>query len=236
MSARRYYQLVASLPALPAHFTAARERPISRLQLERRLALLDPEDAQQLAAVEDLLQWDRLTLEHSDADVLARARATMPALRVPGLRRIVRDRLELRTAMAALRRRLAGDEAPGRHEPWGFGRWVDHMRRHWHEPNLGMDHVMPWVPDAHALMADGDYAGLERLLLDEVWRQLERASHGHYFDLAAVVIYVLRGTLVARWVTYSGPSALTRFERMAAEGLGSHRNLFGSDTAGEERA
>lgn len=230
---RRYYQLVTSLPALPVHFSEARDRPISRLQLDRRLSLLAPEDAVQLAVVEDLLQWDRLAPDCSDVRVLERAQMAMARLSDSGLRRVVRDRLEIRTAVAALRRRVAGDKAPSRSEPWGFGRWVDHIRRHWQDPNLGLEVLMPWVPQAHALMSEGEYLALERLLLDEVWRQLARASQGHYFDLTAVVIYVLRGTIVARWMAYAGASALTRFDRMVADGLDGYQALFQGNSARE---
>ena len=38
----RYAMLVCSLPALPTNLFGERQTPISRLQLDRRLALLDP--------------------------------------------------------------------------------------------------------------------------------------------------------------------------------------------------
>ena len=60
---------------------------------------------------------------------------------------------------------------------------------------------------------------LERLLLDVVWRDLERRSEGHEFDFEAVLLYCLRWEVIARWTRYTSEAATTRFDHLVREGL-----------------
>lgn len=220
-----YTMLIGSLPPLLSLF-AAKQTPISRLHLDRRLSLLQPEDARTLALIEDLLQWSRLSIVRTDGEIVAQAEAVMLRLDNSFLRDIVRWRLELRTAVAALRRRQRGDPPPVRGERWGYGRWVDHIRRHWSEPHFRLEPMLPWIVEAHRLLAEGDSRSLERTLLGLVWDTLGRAAEGHYFDFEAVVIYVLRWNVVDRWTRYDGAAAADRFERMTDEGLGKYAAIF----------
>ena len=68
----RYYMLMASLPPLPPFFTSD-QTPISRLRLDRRLSMLEPDDREELAALEDLMRWDRLPLDITDQEIIERA-------------------------------------------------------------------------------------------------------------------------------------------------------------------
>jgi hypothetical protein len=68
-------------------------------------------------------------------------------------------------------------------------------------------------------MDDGDPLGLERLLLGAVWTHLERIGAGHEFDFEAVVVYVTRWDLVARWTHYDADAALTRFDALLETAL-----------------
>ncbi|MBA1145932.1 hypothetical protein H0Z60_02555 [Ectothiorhodospiraceae bacterium WFHF3C12] len=205
-----YYALLSSLPALPA-LDRAEQPPISQLRLRARLSDLDETDRDDLATVEGLLHWERMALSAPDAPLIESARTAMPRLARRRLDDLVRERLELRTAMAALRRRAQGRPAPGRHEPWGFGRYTDLIRRHWDRPALGLEHVMPAVTQFQRLLAGGDSSALEQALLRHVWGRLSRAGEGHYFDFRAVVIYVLRWNILDRWVSYDAAAASERF-------------------------
>lgn len=223
--ANRYVMLISSLPRLGPLFGPG-QPPLSRYRLERRLALLEPRDARTLALIEDLLHWDRLPLAGADASLVERAGAVLAELDDPLLAALVTERLELRTTLAALRRRRRGDPPPERGEPWGLGRWTDHIRRHWQEPHFRLEPMQPWVVEAKALLDAGDSRALERALLALVWERLGRAGEGHYFDLPAVVVYVLRWSVIARWTGYDGPAAAERFGELVAEGLGAYRGLF----------
>lgn len=211
--------LVASLPHYPSWF-AAKQTPLSRLRLEQRLRLLDERDSEQLALVEGLLRWESMTALGSDEALCKAAAESVARLDGEFLRKLVHDRLELRTLVAALRRRRLGRAAPAPGEAWGFGRWVDTICRHWHEPVFRLERFFPWAREAHRLLEAEQWLALERLLLGVVWDDLGRRAEGHYFDFEAVVIYVLRWSVIARWTAYEAARASERFARLADESLG----------------
>lgn len=221
MSATRYVMLISSLPALPPTPFAAKQTPLSRLQLERRLADLAPDDARQLALIEDIVHWNRLPMSQSDAAVLAQAEATLATLPEGVLRELLHWRLELRTLLAALRRRQRGLPAPAAGERWGYGRWSDVIRRHWREPTFALERLLPWLPEVARLLAAGDSLALEQALLALTWEQAGRLGAGHYFDFPAVVVYVLKWNIIDRWTRYNGTAAARRFEELLETALAS---------------
>lgn len=214
-AADRYLMLITSLPAHGELF-AAKQTPLSRIRLDRRLRLLEPADAEDLAKLAQLTDWHRQ--DGGDEAILARARQMLPTIGNAFALDLATWRLELRTLVAALRRRQAGGRPPsGR--AWGLGRWVPHIARYWGEPHLRLERVYPWLPEAKRLLERGDALGLERLLLGAVWAHLARIAEGHYFDFEAVVIYVARWDLVARWTGYDGDAALARFDELVEASL-----------------
>jgi hypothetical protein len=222
----RYAMLICALPALPPVLFSEHQTPISRLQLDRRLALLTPEDARQLSALEDILHWDRLPLDLSEGAAV-RAFHDRLACLSPGLPRTLAVwRLEDRTLLAALRRRQLGRPAPVPGEEWGYGRWLGRIQRSWHEPVFGLERVFPWAGEAARLLAAGDSPGLERLLLGHTWDGLGRLAAGHYFDFAAVAVYVLKWDILRRWCAYNGVAALRRFLDLSDAALAGRQALF----------
>jgi hypothetical protein len=215
---QRYVTLVASLPALGDLF-AAKQTPISRLRLEQRLRGLEPEDKALLDEMLDLVAWRRLELERSDAEIVRRARRLVPRLPTMTLRRAVEHRLEMRTILAALRRRQRGEPAPAAAEVWGHGRWTRTIRERWQEPGLGVERAHPWVLEAAAHVESGDALALESLLMRETWTTTGRLALGHAFDFTAVGLYMLRYQLLERRVAYDVEAAALRFRALVAEGL-----------------
>lgn len=213
-----YIMLISSLPSPEALFLARRP-PLSRLRLDRRLRALTAEDAEILQLVEDALSWRELPMTISEQEVIERGRKALSRLESQSLQRIVRDRLELRTSVVALRRRARGDGPPVG-EPWGFGRWVGHMERNWTNPGFRLDGVFPWLREADGLIRQGDAAGLERLLLEQAYKRLQRATGLHTFDFEAVVIYVLKWNILDRVTHYNAEAAARRFEDLTRVGLG----------------
>ncbi len=141
------------------------------------------------------------------------------------LRDVVRGRFELRTVLAAMRRRRRGEPAPSPKAHWGYGRYVDHIRRNWTRPHFGLRRAMPWLAGLRELHDAGDTLEMDRTIARLAWRQLVTALRSHEFDFDAVVLYVLRYDMIARWLGRSGAEARLRFDHLVAAGLGEYVGL-----------
>lgn len=225
MADQRYVTLMTSLPYHGTLF-GARQTPLSRFQLDKRLAWLEPDDAATLATIETLLRWGRNLLADTDAQFLERAKDVMESLDNELLADYVTTRLETRTLIAALRKRALGHAAPQSSEKWGYGRWLRVMQNHWNEPDLGLGHVYPWVPDAERLIRNTDTLNLQRLFMGMSWNYLARYGSGHYFDFEAVAVYVLKWDLVDRWTRYNEEQARQRIIGLAEAGLGDYQRIY----------
>jgi len=212
-----YIMLMASLPYQASLF-AAKQPPLSRRQLDRRLKLLSDADARTLSRIETLIAWERLPLGKADAEIAEEVHRALATFEQETVRELVLRRFELRTVVAALRRRRSR-EPPGSGETWGVGRWTEMIRRYWSDADFRLGRVLPWLPEARRLLEHDDTVGLERLLMGQVWEDLNRIGQNHAFDLPAVVIYVLRWHLVARWSRYEAEPAMERFDAMLNEGF-----------------
>ena len=221
----KYVTLMVSLPYLGELFKS-QQTPLSRFKLEERLKLLSEEDAKLLRQIQNLIRWHYLPIERTDAEIVAAAKRFFQQVKNPLLREAVAFRLELHTIVAALRRRKRGEDTPPMGESWGYGRWVNHIERHWAEPAFQLQGVFPWVPEANRLLQANESMALERLLFGYVWNRLGQLGTGHYFDFEAVVIYVLRWDLIDRWVRYDSEAAIERFRNLVDAGVGEFNQLF----------
>lgn len=232
----RYLFLITSLPHLGPLFNPRRIPP-SRLTLEKHLKGLEPEDSRLLFEIEALLEMSPHPVGESSTLLSERAEALLPRVRGTPLFGIVMARLSFRTVVAALRRHARGDPPPldklGR--GWGFGRPVVAIQRRWNEPGFGLQRSFPWVLEAQRLFQEGqkgqqdqqsgerrDMIALEKCLLEAGWRQLDRLSWGHVFDFSAVLIYLLRWSLVRSWKVYEEQLARERFLSLANGAMGDH--------------
>ena len=226
----RYTTLMASLPPLGGLFEA-REPAISRLKLQSRLSLLHPHDRRRLDGAIRILSQGLLgdaseagessgQRGRGDAPLLEEAERFFREVDHPLLRQLVRHRLDLRTIVAALRRRHRGEVEPPCGQAWGSGPLVATIERHWSEPSLGLAGLFPWIGEAVLLLESNDLIGLERLLFSLIWRELDRLAQGHNFDFEAVVIYLARWSLVERWSNYDATVAAQRFRQLVSAGLG----------------
>lgn len=213
----RYAMLLNALPYHGPLF-GAKQTPLSRIRLDQHLRLLEPEDAECIATLGRVLDWTPPERDQDDAEAMLQARALLAGIDNSFVRDLAVWRLEQRTLIAALRRRHRG-EAPPQDDRWGFGRWLGQIRRNWNEPLLRLEGVFPWLAEANECLATDDALGLERLLLGVVWRHLERIGDGHYFDFEAVVIYVMRWELIARWTSHDADETERRFDALVEIGL-----------------
>jgi hypothetical protein len=97
--------------------------------------------------------------------------------------------------------------------------WQDAIKKNWHKNDFGLGYRVPWLAGAEALLADDRPHELEKFLLELIWRHYVEVGRRHYFDFAAVAIYVLRWNLSRRWSSYRNDEAVARFDRLAEAGL-----------------
>lgn len=224
----RYITLVASLPHLGPPFSKA-EVPISRFRLEQRLGMLAADHRRKLDRVIEITTWSGVSAIDDDAGVIRLARAVIADLEGhPDLQHLVGARMETRTLIAALRRRHRGQEAPGDVASWGFGRWTGRIAANWSDQAFGLGHFMPWIAEAGRALAAGDHVGVERVVLGQVFRQIDHYGAQHAFDFEAVVLYVLRWSIVDRWAAYGSERAAERLSALVAEVLSTAPALPGA--------
>ncbi|MDY6942946.1 MAG: DUF2764 family protein [Pseudomonadota bacterium] len=219
-----YYTLISSLPKLPPPFTGSRV-PISRVKLDQRLNMLLPDDAATMADIQKIVQWHDLPMHRTDEKLVRQAKRLLQTLENSLIYEIVLWRLEVRTVMAALRRRRRGDRPPNMDKVWGCGRWNRHIVTHWQHPDFNLAGVFRWIPEANRMISEGDALGIEKMLLRLNWRLMGQLSVGHPFDFEAVVIYVLRWGVVARAATHDHNAARKRFGHMLEHAMESAQTV-----------
>jgi hypothetical protein len=222
----QYITLAASLPHLGALFSNA-NLPMSRYRLEERLSMLDDDDHRRLDRITRVTSWPGVAGCETDAEVVARFEETCCLVEAfPDLVDVLRDRLETRMLVAALRLRRDGAEGPGAVATWGRATVARAIRANWSDPTFGLGRARPWLREAQALCAGGDHIGLERAVLTEVYRQIDRAADDHQFDFEAVALFVMRFQLIERWQRYDAARARDRLEALL------HSTLAGAEKAG----
>ncbi|MGN7610491.1 hypothetical protein ACQZV8_00210 [Magnetococcales bacterium HHB-1] len=222
----RYITLMSSLPHLGALFDTQLQ-PLSWTSLSKRLTMLDEEDAQRLKAINQFLAWREYPKRETDRNVFTRYRQLEPFLTSPTLKKVIQQRLEIRTVVAALRRQTNGQSTPPpSDENWGFGRWVSTIQRHWNASDLGLKRVFPWITTARQHIENQQTREMEQLILTVVWNHLDKLGQWHQFDFEAVVIYFQRWQVVRWWLYYQNAQADIRFTKLVNQGLGQYDNLF----------
>ncbi len=217
---RKYYQLMASLPPMPAHFEVSR-LPISGPRLEQRLRLLDERDLATLERMRGRVFWERLRLELPEQQLVRELEALLAEETNAIVREVASSRMDTRTIVAALRRKRLGLGPPP-----AMGRWVDHIARHWSEPHFGLDHRYPWIPPLERAMAAGDVAEADHIMIGIPWRHFARLAQQHLFDFEAVVLYVARWAVLNRWVSRDEAAGRQRVEQLFSEAIGEQARLF----------
>ncbi|MHC4236387.1 MAG: DUF2764 family protein [Planctomycetota bacterium] len=220
---RRYYQLVASLPALP-DFGRARLLPLGRRRLEERLALLHSDDLEELMRAERLVSWRRQPVTRTTEQIVAMYDEVMATTRNRDLRIMVDFRMNMRTVMVALRLRRQGRRAPsGR---WGTGPYTRIIEARWAEPEFGLVAIFPWIPEAQAFLDQGDAMALEQLLMGQSWKKLGQIADARPFGFEQVFAFTYKWDILHRWLFYDGEKARERFEELISEVTIDHQNLF----------
>jgi hypothetical protein len=216
----RYYMLVCSLPTLPARFDAG-PLPISAERLQDRLRLLKPDDAEEMSRLFDVLVWTRTFGERTDAAVVARYGELLRRIRRPLVREVAEQGMDVRMILTALRRRRRGLGPP----EIGVGRWLDHIRRHFSEPDFALGRAFPRLGAMSRLLERDDPMAFHRALLGATWDQLKRRADDHLFDFEAVVLYVARWEIMRSWRELRPERGREVFESLVTEALGNYAEL-----------
>jgi len=216
-----YYMLISSLPALPPRLDVDR-LPITLERLQGRLRMLEPEDAQEIGRMLDVLTWSHQFTEADDAAVVQRYGELMQALTHPLVREVLATVMDVRMVVAALRRRRLGLGPP----TVGFGQWVDHIRRHFNQPDFRLSHVFPGIIRFEQLLEQGDVLNLYRHMLGALWTYVRKRAEDYVFSFEAVVLYITRWELMRQWQQLQAERGRAVFEALVTEALGEYAKLY----------
>lgn len=76
-------------------------------------------------------------MDVTDSQAIQRCKDTLRGILQPTLREVFTERMDLRTAVAALRLRYQGGGPPS--GSFGLGRWSRHIPANWSDPTFKLD-------------------------------------------------------------------------------------------------
>ena len=214
----QYYTLIAGLPHLPTHFDVERT-PVSRPRLRQLLKQLADDDADTVHQLASFFSWDRQLIDQNDEDIRRRYELLMHN-RQPLIRELVNHRINVRTIVAALRRRR-----DGLGPPTAVGELVEPIRRNWTDPTFLLGRRYPWIETFSEFMLAGETAKAERTLFEFTWRTWSQLAQRFTFSFEAVPLYVARWEIVDRWTSRDMSAGEQRFEQLTQEVLGEYAAL-----------
>ena len=222
MRSNSYYMLVCSLAVLPTRFDVGR-LPMTLERLQARMRMLEPEDAQEVNRMLDVLRWSLQFAEARDTAVAKRYGELMQGITNPLVHEVLAAGMNMRMIMVALRRRRHGLGPP----PVGFGRWFEHIRRHFNQPDFGLGHVFPWLLPFDQLLEHEDVLTLYRRMLAETWAYVRKRTRDYdCFSFEAVVLYIVRWDIIRHWQQLQAERGRTIFEALVTEAMGEYAKLY----------
>jgi hypothetical protein len=217
----RYHMLICSLPALPTRFDVER-LPISAERLRDRLRMLEPEHAEEIQNLLEILAWSERFAETTDAAVVERYGELMRRITHPMVREAAGAAVDARMIVTALRRRRRRLGPP----TVGIGQWFEHICSHFDEPDLGLAHAFPRLGELRDLLERGDALGFHRGLLGATWAYLRKRADEYHFTFEAVALYVARWEIMHHWQQLEAGRGRAIFETLVAEALGEHADVY----------
>jgi hypothetical protein len=214
-----YYTLVASLPPLPQPFDSG-PLPITRKTLRSRLDLLEDEDREVVRHISEFFAWDRQTLESTDAEVLKTHRQLLEGVDNAVVRQIIRHRFEMRTIVAALRKKRDGEGPPD-----GFPPLIQLIRRNWDAPNFNLGGRYCWIDPFISANEKGKLVAAQHALFTDLWSTWTRIGQQYHFTFESILLYLARWEIVERWTSQDAARGRQRFDELIRETLGEHAEL-----------
>lgn len=218
-----YTGLIASLPNLMDPFMH-RHPPISRVQLFKRMNMLDYDDSQVTIELAKVFLWSEIGAGETeqaalDPPLLKRAERLIDQLEQNDIRAWLVWRMEFRSIVAALRYRHNGEDSPPKQRPWCYRSIVQLLEQNWNKADFGLSSRFHWIAQANTLLESGESAELERLLLSACWRYYQAQNPDVEYGLSHVWLYISRWDLVSRWCSYDEEKAEMIFSNLLASSV-----------------
>lgn len=223
MASRSYYTLVASLPALPPHIDVDRV-PITRPRLDERLQMLEADDLAVVDQWDRFVRWDQQLLDQTDEDVAVKYKQLEKDITNSTLWKMIEYRMDVRTIVAAIRRKRVGLPAPT-----GVGQWVEHIRRNYQHPEFQLQDRFGWIGKFIACLDSNDALAAQRLLFESNYQYWTRMNQQVTFSFEAVLLYLARWEIIDRWTSRDAQAGQERFQTILTETLGEYAHLFQQD-------
>jgi len=214
-----YAMLMASLPPHALSLWDIKNKRLSPVQLERHLSVLSVKDRQTLREIETVLHWAKMPTIEEEQQLIKNTQQLLMSLQNSFLNEVIVWRLNIRTIIAAIRRRKLNLTITEQQDSFGFGEVSAVIKKNWQVDDFSLAYRFPWIKEANQLFNNNETLALEKLLLNLSWQHYERLSQGHYFDFEAVIIYVLRWNIINRWAQNDEKKAMQQFELLVEQAL-----------------
>lgn len=211
---QKYYTLVASLPHLPRIGQVGERIPINRSQLIKRLKMLDENDRETVKRAWEFIAWEKQDPLQSDEEIVTNYQKLVSEPIHPALRDMIDFRMGLRTVLAGLRRRLAGEQIAPSDNAWGISPWVLQMKRQWNDPDFGLSGVFPWISQLRVDLTEGKSLQVDQCVMELVWDSLDRLSANKNFQIENVLAFIFKWDILERWLARDQVKAREQIESL----------------------
>lgn len=191
--------------------------------------MLEADDRELLNRFVAFVSWQRQPVEKTNQEIIDQYNAVMALIENPIIADMINIRMDVRTIIAALRRKDKGLAQPKTGEPWGVGRLVRHIEKNWDDADFKLSSSYPWISRARELITNGESVELEKLLMNIIWHSSEKLSEQKNFGFEKVLSYLFRWDILQRWLEYDVEKAKIRIDELTNEALTEQGELFTND-------
>lgn len=217
MMQKKYYTLMSSLPHLP-RLEQAKILPISWLQLQKRISMLEEDDATLVDQVQKLFAWYYHPSGTRNHEIVQLYKELMQSTAPhPHIQQIITDILNQRTIVTAFRMKYANMHFTQNEEVWGIQKDRATIERHWDQDDFKLGYTYPWVNEVKNLFAQNDPYGLTKLLMELIYQKAEELKVKDPFALEAFMAYLIQWANLQKWLSYEAKKATQRFDNLISE-------------------
>jgi hypothetical protein len=217
MIQKKYYTLMASLPHLPP-LEQATTLPISWLQLQKRVSMLEEEDALLVEQIQKLFAWYYHPSSTRNHKIIQLYKELMHnSASHPHIQQIITDILNQRTIVTAFRMKYADMHFTQSEEAWGIQKDRATIERHWDQDDFKLGYEYPWVNEVKKLFTQNDPYGLTKLLMGLIYKKAEELKAKDPFTLEAFIAYLIQWANLQKWLSYEAKKATQRFDNLILE-------------------